>query len=536
MHFTMLMLSCTGTDDPGNEPPTVNSVSTTPARVYETTTISATAAAGDPEGQDIELTFTWTVNGAEVQSGVLQTLSGAYFDKGDTVVVSVTATDGEAESGATSSADIPVLNSAPSIEGARILPEDATGGDDLSVELEGAADDDDDEVFYAVQWWVGSAMVSTEAVLPADHISRSDSVYARVTPTDGEDDGELVQTDAITVKNSPPVATSVTISPLEAGTNDTLTASGTATDADGDSVVIRLDWYVDGEWAAQGSTLDGRLYFERDQEVYAVATGNDSIEQGEGLASDVVVITNAAPTATDVAIDPATSVSAGDDLTCVVPDPTDEDAEGAATDPDGDPLDFVFAWSVNGSAWTGAVADTTYVGDTIEYSATVIDDEWTCTVTPTDGTASGPSSSASVTVENVYKIELGDLVGMSDTCSTVTNETMYNGCYANDWGFGWTDGGSTTPTSVTIEVNHGISCETSHAYETYLNGVTTSETLTLIYSCQCTPAESEYSIVLTDMTDYVVGGDNEFLFEGVYCEGLTLHEDWDAYAKVSVVY
>ncbi len=142
MHFTILMLACTGTEEPKNEPPTVNSVSTTPAKVYEDTTISATAAASDPEGEDVELTFTWTVNGAEVQSGVLQTLSGANFAKGDTVVVTVTAFDGEETSAATPSADVLVLNTGPTIDGATILPERPTGGDDLSIELVGAHDDD----------------------------------------------------------------------------------------------------------------------------------------------------------------------------------------------------------------------------------------------------------------------------------------------------------------------------------------------------------------------------------------------------------
>jgi hypothetical protein len=531
MHFTILMLACTGTEEPKNEPPTVNSVSTTPAKVYEDTTISATAAASDPEGEDVELTFTWTVNGAEVQSGVLQTLSGANFAKGDTVVVTVTAFDGEETSAATPSADVLVLNTGPTIDGATILPERPTGGDDLSIELVGAHDDDGDEVFFSVEWWVRNALVSTDATLSADYISRNDTVYAKVTATDGEDDGNRVQSETVTVANAAPVATSVAISPTEGvGTNDTLTASGDATDADGDTVIIRLDWYVDDVWVSQGPSLDGKLYFDRDQVVHVVATGNDSIEQGEGLASESVTIGNAAPTAPTVSIDPSEDVNSGDDLTCLVPEVGEE---GEATDPDDDVLDYVFTWSVNGAAWTGDTTDTTWVGDTISFADTTIYDEWTCSVVATDGTATGPSAEATVEIGDVYKIDDADLVGMTTSCSTTT---QYNGCYGNDWGFGWTDGGTATPTSVTIELNHGLSCETGYTYETYLNGTTTTETLDLIYSCSCSPTETEYTLELTDMTDYVVGGDNEFLIEGVDCEGLTKQTDWDAYAKVTVNY
>ena len=49
----------------------------------------------DADGDDVSLRYAWSVNGEVVSSS--ETLEGGWFDKGDTVSLAVTPSDGDAE-------------------------------------------------------------------------------------------------------------------------------------------------------------------------------------------------------------------------------------------------------------------------------------------------------------------------------------------------------------------------------------------------------------------------------------------------------
>ena len=75
-----------------NAIPEVTAVSLSPkdATTDDTQAVSVTAA--DADGDDIALTYTWSVNDVEL-SAAGRTLSGEAFAKGDVVVVSVRPSD-----------------------------------------------------------------------------------------------------------------------------------------------------------------------------------------------------------------------------------------------------------------------------------------------------------------------------------------------------------------------------------------------------------------------------------------------------------
>lgn len=124
----------------------------------------------------------------------------------------------------------------------------------------------------------------------------------------------------------------MTLSPSAVYTDDTLTASVSTTDLDGDSVSLVYDWTVNGvPVGASGATLDGEIYFDRDDVVAVTVTPTDGEDAGASLASSDVTVRNTAPTAPVVAIDPAYP-EAGDELFC--------DVTTEATDADGDAITY----------------------------------------------------------------------------------------------------------------------------------------------------------------------------------------------------
>jgi len=130
---------------------------------------------------------------------------------------------------------------------------------------------------------------------------------------------------------------------------------------------------------ASGATLDGEIYFDRDDVVAVTVTPTDGADTGASLASSSVTIRNSAPSAPVVAIDPAYP-EAGDELFC--------DVTTEATDADGDAITYTVSWEQDGAAF-GSASRTVWTGDTV--AGTYVQDEeaWVCSVMASDGTDIG---------------------------------------------------------------------------------------------------------------------------------------------------
>jgi hypothetical protein len=108
--------------------------------------------------------------------------------------------------------------------------------------------------------------------------------------------------------------------------------------------------------------------------------GNDS-GGGGGSSNDSGSSNNTPPSAPGVATAPSCADS-DEDVTCVL--------STASTDPDDDPVSYDYAWSAD----SGASA----TGITLSSGQTTGGEEWTCTVTPSDGFVDGSPGSASLPV------------------------------------------------------------------------------------------------------------------------------------------
>ena len=276
-----------------------------------------------------------------------------------------------------------VVNGLPSAPALAIDPDPAYTASDLSVVITAASiDPEGHTISYAYDWTVDGVPSSvTSATVPASDTTRGQEWEVTVTPFDGFGLGTPAST-SITIENSPPTVDSaplLTPDPVYEGDSLVCTLS-TTTDDDGDSVSSSTAWFVNGATVAATAGTLGSTFFDAGDSVYCEQTPYDGIENGTAVASNVVVVSNTAPTVSDVAIspDPATS---SDSLTCSY----------TFADVDGDADASSIVWTVGGfTVGTGTTLSSGFVrGDTV-----------VCTVTPNDGTDAGASDSASIVIQN----------------------------------------------------------------------------------------------------------------------------------------
>ena len=446
-----------------NGAPAVTSVAITPDPP-EAGDVLTCAASGfsDPDGDADASSYAWSLNGTPDGTGT--TYAGAFV-RGDVVTCDVTPSDG-LDTGTVVSASVTVDNSAPAITSVTITPDPASPSDTLTCAWSGFSDADGDSDQSTLAWSIAGTTVGTSATL-GGVIAKDDVVTCTVTPDDGLQTGSPVAA-VVTIGNTAPVATGVSISPTTPVTDDVLAASASATDADGDAVTFSYDWYVDGGYAASGSTLDGALHFDRGQAITLEATPNDGSEDGATLASSSVTVANSAPSIASVSLSP-TAPQAGDTLTC---------SYGGFADADGDADASTFAWALGGtSVGSGAVYPGTPAnGDAI-----------TCTVTPDDGTDTGTALSVTATVGNSAPSITSVVISPDPATVSDTLTCSYTGFSDPDGDpdastIAWTVGGTTVGTASTLSTGFGrddvITCSVTPSDGTN-TGTTLSDTLTV---------------------------------------------------------
>ncbi len=371
-----------------NALPVITELTLTPTAVYEESYLSCNPAGWSDADSDLEAyRYEWTVNAIPIApSG--STLSGDHFDRADSVTCTATPWDGYNTGEALVSNEVLVLNTAPEIDSLSLSTTAPFTDDSLSVSVH-STDADGDNVSLAYAWYVEGTLAGSTATLAGDAFSKGQTVYVVVTPSDDATSGSSVTSAVATVVNTVPEISSVSLSPGEAYTNDTITASVTTTDVDGDTVTVDYLWTVDGGALSEtSSSLSGVDSFSKHELIQVTVTPNDGEDDGASVASSTLGILNTTPMAPTVAVDPL-DPSQGDDLLCSV--------DVAAADADLDTIAYTFTWTQDGAAF-GAATTTALTGDTVLADHTGSGEVWECTVTPNDGEIDGPTHSASVTI------------------------------------------------------------------------------------------------------------------------------------------
>lgn len=298
------------------------------------------------------------------------------------------------ELGGTCTADVLYTVGTPPVVTLSSPADDEVYNEGETVRFSASVTDEDHEADEIEMSWSSDidGEFSTEALDTSGNVSFTTSALSvgehTITATATDPDGFYGRAVITLVINGLPSAPTVSISPDPAYTDSDLevTFDAYASDPEGDSLGYDYAWYRDGSGSVVSST-DTLSSSEtvRDETWTVVVTPYDDWGEGEsGEAS--ITISNTAPEVA-VAITTTEPQEGEHDLLC----------EASSSDADGDALDLLFEWDVDGTAYTGAT--TTYeVGDTVPAEDTVAEEAWTCTVTPDDGTDEGTADSDTVYV------------------------------------------------------------------------------------------------------------------------------------------
>ncbi|MEC8425800.1 MAG: lectin-like protein, partial [Myxococcota bacterium] len=369
-----------------NADPILGTPSVSPSadlEVGEVATCSAVAA--DPDGDIVSLSYAWVdAAGTVLGTGSTFELPGATVSPGGYVFCVVTADDGDGGT-ATESAGISVANSAPTLLSVVISPGSGIHAGDTLTCTAVASDPDGDTLSITYRWQnmttlTAGSMGATYTVVGGSD-SPGDILQCTAEVSDGRG-GTDTGTDTVDVENSPPVITSVTITPTAPYNDTRVSCSATATDADGGRPSVAFTWTGPGGVIAPGAIANlTSSDIGPGQELICEATATDA-DGGTDTDSVRAVIANRAPTLIGVNITPDPAY-VSDTLTCNI---------GGTTDADDDPVTLDYQW------WAGSTMLASGVPTwpvTVGAGTTI-----TCLVVPHDGHTSGAAVSDLVHLQN----------------------------------------------------------------------------------------------------------------------------------------
>lgn len=208
---------------------------------------------------------------------------------------------------------------------------------------------------FRYTWYVNGSPASgiTGNVLDPKDFRRGDAVQVEVTPSDGATMGTPFRSESVTIKNSPPVMTSVGLRPIPAFAGDTITVSAEASDVDGDAVSYSYQWLVNDKkvpGGEQGTFPTAGL--KKKDTITAIVTPFDGTDRGQEMYTNSLALSDRVP---DITSTPPSGLQDGVFVYQVI-----------AKDPDGDPVTYAL--------------DNAPTGMTIDGSSGMI--RWTPTGTP----------------------------------------------------------------------------------------------------------------------------------------------------------
>ena len=336
-----------------NTPPSAEGVSVSPTPPKELDTLTcAPEGALDLDGDVLSWSVSWTVNGEAVESQGDGSLTGAAFNKGDSLACSATPFDGEASGDTLSAAPVLAINTPPTLDEVALSATEGTRAESLECMHEAPFDPDPVDTPSVSYAWFRVDAAGDEALSGASEPTYSlggllpgESVYCVVTPFDSEESGAGIASPSATVLNLPPTITSVSLGPAGATGLDVLTCQAEGfSDGDGDPPHLSYTWRVDGSLIEGETEATLSAHFHEGQVVSCAITPGDGFDTQAPVFSEELVISNAMPTLSALHVSPTDGGPCAD-YTCEVEGLFDPDPDDTPT--------LSVTWRVNGEVVDG---------------------------------------------------------------------------------------------------------------------------------------------------------------------------------------
>lgn len=365
--------------------PVVNLTPTSPTT--ESNLHCGATAGGDPDGDPITYSYSWLLDGVVVPNETGQYFGGGTANKGQTVQCAVTSSDGSAISGISLSNQIVIGNASPEGGKVAVTPQNPSVLSTLNCVGTDAIDPDGDDVVWTYIWMVNGTQTAAGQSMSAAPLSKGDTVVCIGTPSDGISQGSPVSGQPLVILNAAPKSGTASVLPTVATVTSKLSCVlENFSDPDSDVLTPTITWYVNGkDTPAQTNNILSAPAFAKNDVVHCTAKVSDGFADSATISSPQISVGNAPPGAAAVTLTPVTA-TVTTTLVC--------NASGAS-DPDGDLIDYEYAWKVGGVIVAGKSDQTLGAPDFTSGSVVV------CSARSTDGELTGPwIPSSAVVIKN----------------------------------------------------------------------------------------------------------------------------------------
>ncbi|OGW49036.1 MAG: hypothetical protein A2V62_01005 [Nitrospirae bacterium RBG_19FT_COMBO_58_9] len=189
-------------------------------------------------------------------------------------------------------------NHPPVIHEATVYPSPIVRDAPISVQIH-ADDQDRDALTFHHRWIVNGRPLDgqTASTLPVSFLKQGDAVSVEIVPDDGKSRGALYRTAAVTVINTPPIISSLSVRPQPAKPGDKLEVLVEADDPDHDRFELSFRWWRNATVAKEGeeAVLDTTGFSPKDVMTVEV-TPRDRTATGKPIKSEPLVLGNSPPT------------------------------------------------------------------------------------------------------------------------------------------------------------------------------------------------------------------------------------------------
>jgi hypothetical protein len=293
MPLFLLSVACNGDTDTSSEidGAHVTGLRLSPSDAKETSTLFCTWEAIEDA---TEATVAWEINSAVISGLDEPTLDGTWFDKKDKVACIVTAVADGAE-GLRSNV-VQIEDSKPEVLSVTIGPEEPNENTILHIDVVSEDVDPGDDVRLRdhFRWYVSAGGVDEpeirgvdEEALGQSYWEKGDVIYAEVWVNGGGGSSERVDTEAITIGNTPPEPPEIEVVEADDLSSITCTITEASIDLDGEAVSYIYVWR---RFSVEVALTDAELPFPEEGASYTcTVTPTDGEDEGESVSATIEV-------------------------------------------------------------------------------------------------------------------------------------------------------------------------------------------------------------------------------------------------------